>query len=196
MDAMENLMSRNSVPPKLLSEPAPDDNVLQEILDTAVRAPDHGAIQPWRFHIVRGEARAKLGEIFVEALLKREPDAPEAAITKERNRTSFAPLVIVTCAKVTTDHPNVPPVEQIVSTGAAIQNIMNAAHSKGFGSFLSTGKNARDPHVKQAFNLSDDDEIVGFVYLGTPKPGLSDKPRPEAAEFCTEWTGPIAAAAE
>ncbi len=194
MDAMENLMSRNSVPPKLLSEPAPENEVLQEILNTAVRAPDHGAIQPWRFHIVRGEARARLAEIFVEALLKRDPDAPEAAITKERNRTKFAPIVIVACTEVTTDHPNVPPVEQIVSTGAAVQNIMNAAHSKGYGSFLSTGKNAQDPYVKQAFNLTDKDEIVGFVYLGTPKPGLSAKPRPDVAEFCTEWTGAAAAA--
>ena len=87
METLETLMSRNSVPPKLLREPAPDDSTLQEILGTAVRAPDHGAIMPWRFHIVRGEARAKLAEIFVEALLKRDPDAPESAVEKERNRT-------------------------------------------------------------------------------------------------------------
>lgn len=194
MDAIETMMSRNSVPPKLLSEPAPDDDVLREILATAVRAPDHGAIQPWRFHIVRGEARARLAEIFVEALLNREPDAPEAAIEKERSRTRFAPVVIVACAEIDPDVANVPPVEQIVSTGAAIQNVMNAAHAKGFGSFLSTGKNARDPVVKQAFNLTDKDEIVGFIYLGTPKPGLSGKPRPDAMEFCSEWNGPAAAA--
>ncbi len=194
METLETLMSRNSVPPKLLREPAPDDSTLQEILGTAVRAPDHGAIMPWRFHIVRGEARAKLAEIFVEALLKRDPDAPESAVEKERNRTKFAPVVIVACAEVTTDNPNVPPVEQIVSTGAAIQNIMNAAHAKGYGSFLSTGKNARDPHVKQAFNLSGKDELVGFVYLGTPKPGLSGKPRPDAMDFCSEGTGTAAAA--
>ena len=195
MDTIDTLLSRNSIPPKLLMEPAPDEDVLQEILSTAVRAPDHGAIQPWRFHIVRGEARARLSEVFVEALLKRDPEAPEAVVTKERNRTSFAPVVIVACAEVTTDNPNVPPVEQIVSTGAAVQNIMNAAHSKGFGTFLSTGKNARDPHVKQAFGLSDKDELIGFVYLGTPKPGLSGKPRPDATEFYSEWTG-VAAAVE
>ncbi len=193
MNAIEILMSRNSIPPKLLLEPAPDEDTLREILATAVRAPDHGGIQPWRFHIVRGEARARLSEIFVEALLKRDPDAPEAVITKERKRTSFAPVVIVACAEITTDNPNVPPMEQIVSTGAAIQNIMNAAHAKGFGSFLSTGKNARDPHVKQAFNLQEKDELVGFIYLGTPKPGLSGKPRPDAMEFCSEWTGTAAA---
>lgn len=195
MDTIETLMSRNSIPPKLLMEPAPDEDALQEILATAARAPDHGAIQPWRFHIVRGEARAHLSEIFVEALLKRDPEAPEAVVMKERNRTSFAPIVIVACTEVTTDNPNVPPIEQIVSTGAAVQNIMNAAHSRGFGTFLSTGKNARDPHVKQAFGLSDKDELVGFVYLGTPKPGLSGKPRPDATEFCSEWTG-VAATAE
>jgi len=194
METMQTLISRNSVPPKLLSEPAPNEDTLREILATAVRAPDHGAIQPWRFHIVRGEARALLAETFVDALLKREPNADEAAIEKERSRTRFAPVVIVACAEITTDNPNVPPLEQIVSTGAAVQNIMNAAHSKGFGSFLSTGKNARDPNVKKAFNLKDKDEIVGFIYLGTPKPGLSAKPRPDAMDFCSEWTGPAIAA--
>ena len=78
METLDTLMSRNSVPPKLLRDPAPDEATLQEILATAVRAPDHGAIMPWRFHIVRGEARAKLGEIFVEALQQRDPDAPDS----------------------------------------------------------------------------------------------------------------------
>ncbi|MEC9151806.1 MAG: nitroreductase family protein, partial [Pseudomonadota bacterium] len=79
METLETLMSRNSIPPKLLREPAPDEATLQKILETAVRAPDHGGIMPWRFHIVRGEARARLAEIFVEALLNRDPDAPASA---------------------------------------------------------------------------------------------------------------------
>ncbi len=195
MDTIDALMSRDSVPPRLLLEPAPGSDILDKVLATAMRAPDHGAIQPWRFHIVRGEARARLGELFVEALLKREPDAPEAAIEKERKRPSYAPLVIVACAEITPDNPKVPEAEQIVSTGAAVQNIMNAAHSQGFGSFLSTGQNARDPLVKRAFNLSDKDSIVGFIYIGTAKAGLSAKLRPDHAEFTTEWTGLAAAKA-
>ena len=67
MDAIEALMSRVSIPPKLLVEPAPAGDTLDEIFAAAMRAPDHGAIQPWRFHIVSGDARGKLGDLFVEA---------------------------------------------------------------------------------------------------------------------------------
>ncbi|MBT5110892.1 MAG: nitroreductase [Rhodospirillaceae bacterium] len=188
MDAIEALMSRTSVPPKLLLDPAPDGEALDEILATAMRAPDHGALQPWRFHIVRGAAREKLGALFVEAMLKHTPDADEEAIAKEQGRPLRSPLVVVACTKVSHEKANVPKVEQIVATAAAVQNMMNAAHARGFGSFLATGKNARDPHIKSAFGLSEDDEIIGFVYFGTPRRAMSEKPRPDSSEFVSEWT--------
>jgi nitroreductase len=187
MDAIEALMSRVSIPPKLLVEPAPEGESLDEIMETAMRAPDHGALQPWRFHIVRGDARVKLGELFAEALLKNDPNADAEAIEKERGRPLRSPLVIVAATKVSYEKSNVPKVEQIVATAAAVQNIMNAAHARGFGSFLATGKNARDAHVKAGFGLSEDDEIVGFVYFGTPLRGAGPKPRPESGVFVFDW---------
>ncbi len=188
---IEIMNTRTSVPPKILVAPAPDEEQLALFLSTAMRAPDHGAIQPWRFHVIRGDARARLGELFAEALLIREPDAPEEAVTKERLRPSYAPLAIVVGAEITTDNPGVPPVEQIVSTGAAIQNIMNAAHANGYGTFLSTGIRARDAHIKRAFGLADKDELVGFLYIGTPKSKQSIKPRPDPMQFTTQWNGPV-----
>ena len=194
MNTLEALMTRTSSPPKLLTEPGPDDAQLHEFLAAGMRAPDHGAIQPWRFHVVRGTARARLGELFVQALLARDPTAPADAVEKERLRPSYAPVAIVICAKISDANPNVPPVEQIVATGAATQNILNAAHAAGFGAFLATGKNARDPIVKSAFNLGDRDEIVGFLYIGTPRTPQSVKPRPDPMIFTSEWTGLPAAA--
>lgn len=189
MSSIDSLMTRTSVPPKLLTNPGPDDAQIDGFLAAGMRAPDHGAMQPWRFHIVRGAARARLGELFVEALTKRDPAAPADAIEKERLRTSFAPVAIVVCAKISEANPNVPPVEQIVTTGAAVQNVLTAAHAAGFGAFLATGKNARDPHVKAAFDLEEQDEIIGFLYIGTPRTPQSEKPRPDPKTFTTEWTG-------
>ena len=191
LNLIEILNTRTSIPPKILAEPAPDSKQLASFLSTAMRAPDHGAIQPWRFHVIRGDARARLGELFAEALLKRDPDAPEDALAKERLRPSYAPLALVVGAEITTDNPGVPPVEQIVSTGAAIQNIMNAAHANGYATFLSSGIRARDPHIKRAFGFGDKDELVGFLYIGTPKSPQSVKPRPDPMQFTTQWTGPI-----
>ena len=188
-DTTQALISRVSVPPRLLGDPAPSGADLDDIMAAAMSAPDHGALKPWRFIKIQGDARAKLGDIFVDALKDRDPEADEAAIEKERNRPMRSPMIIVAVAKIDDTVANVPPVEQSVATGIAAYNMILAAQDKGYGGILLTGKNAQDLNVKAALGLDPTDEIVSFVYLGTPIKQVSDKRRPNASEFLSEWTG-------
>ena len=80
-------------------------------------------------------------------------------------------------------------VEQIATASAAVQTLMLAANAQGYGAIWLTGSNARDAGVKAAFGLADKDEIVGFVYLGTPTGPVPDKARPDPDEYVSEWTG-------
>ncbi len=189
IDALEAMMTRNSVPAKFLSEPAPDGADLEAILETAMRAPDHASLRPWRFLIIRGDARRRLGEIFADALCRRDPLADAAAREKELGRPLRSPLIIAVCAEVVEGNPKVPVVEQIVTVGAAAQNMLNAAHAMGYAAIMLTGKNAHDLHVKRALGLQPKDEIVGFLYFGTPDIEVRTKKRPAAVEFVREWTG-------
>ena len=189
MDALESLLTRCSVPAKMLREPAPDGAELEQILETAMRAPDHASLRPWRFLIIRGDARQRLGEVFADALCRRDPLADAAARDKEMSRPMRSPLIVVVCADIVADNPKVPVIEQVVTCGAAAQNMLNAAHAMGYAGILLTGKNAHDPFVKQALGLKAKDEIVGFLYLGTPDCEPRPKKRPAAAEFVREWTG-------
>ena len=173
----DGLLSRRSVPPRLVGAPAPTQADIDDMLAAAVCAPDHGAIRPWRFHVLQGEA-----------LKKREPGARPETIEKERNRPLRAPLIIAACAKIDLSRADrIPALEQIVAVGAACQNILLAAHGKGFGAMMLTGANARDRHVKAAFGLAGPDEIVGFIYIGTPTGPAFEKQRPDPAEFTTIW---------
>lgn len=183
----DGLLSRQSVPPRLLEGPAPSPADIDDMLAAAVCAPDHGAIRPWRFHVIQGEALNRLGDVFVEALKQRQPDAPPETIEKEQNRPLRAPLIIAACAKIDQSRSNIPAVEQVVSVGAACQNILLAAHDKGYGAMMLTGLNARNPHIKAAFGLEGPDEIVGFIYIGTPSGQRIEKPRPDPAAFTTVW---------
>lgn len=189
MDVIETLKKRASAPWRILGEPGPSDEELRDFLEAAVSAPDHGAVRPWRFIVVRGGARDALGELFTEALLKRKPDADEATIEKDRERMRQVPLLIVVAARITPNHPKVPPVEQIVATGLAAQAILLAAQSKGYGGIMLTGDHAYDAHVKQGLGLKETDEIVSFVYIGTPEGEPRPKKRPDPAKFTIEWTG-------
>jgi len=173
MDAVEALMGR--VSPAQLMEPGPDAAQLETLLAAATRAPDHGRMQPWRFLIIEGEARVRLGEVMALSLKRREPDAPAGKLDAERKKPMRAPLVLVVAAAVK-ENPKVPGIEQIVAAGAAAQNMLVAAHALGLGGFWRTGATAYDPEVKRALGFADQDAIVGFIYLGSV--GLAGKAAP------------------
>lgn len=185
IDAIAALTSRSTA--GALTDPAPDRAALQQILAAATRAPDHGRLRPWRFVVVLGAARAQLGAVLAEALQRRMPDATPAQLERERGKPLRAPMIIGVCAIV---HPEarIPVIEQVLSAGAAAQNIMVAAHALGYGSAWKTGEAAYDPTVKAALGLQSKDAIVGFIYLGMHAQPL---PAPQALDpwrFVVEWS--------
>jgi len=189
MNVMQALLDRKSTPPRLMIDDGPSPADIREILAAAVTAPDHGAVRPWRFVLIEGDDRARLGEVFAEALAKRDPAATPEAMERERGRPLRAPVVIAVLARVVHDRPNVPPVEQIVATACAAQNMLLAAQAQGFGAIMLTGKNAQDPHVKGFFGLEPADEIVTFLYIGKADGPQPEKPRPEPADFIEPFGG-------
>lgn len=164
MDALQALLTRKSVP--RLTEPGPSNTQLDLMFQAAVRAPDHGALHPWQFIVFEGDARADLGAIIAEGLAKREPDTSEVALEKTKGKALRAPMIIAVIAKVT-EHPKVPAIEQILSAGAAAQNILIAAHAMDLAGIWRTGAPCFDPFVKEKLGARGDDEIVGFIYLGS-----------------------------
>lgn len=184
MDAIDALTHR--VSGSDLVEPAPDELELHSILSAAARAPDHGRLRPWRFTVMRGDARKRLGLLLAHAYQRRHPDATPVQIEKEASRPLRAPLVVAVGAKV--DHAcNIPAIEQILSAGAAAQNIMVAAFALGFGCAWKTGEAAYDPDIKAAFGLDPTDTIVGFLYLGTNKSAPPPAKPVDLSNHVVEW---------
>jgi nitroreductase len=164
MQAIDALLRRRSA--KALTDPAPDEGALELLLECAARAPDHGRLRPWRFIIIRGPARERLGELMADQLRRTLPAASVESLERERQKAFRAPLIIVVAA-VCNASAKIPAIEQILSAGAAAQNMMLAATALGFGSMWKTGGAAYDDAVKGALGLEPKDAIVGFLYLGT-----------------------------
>ena len=185
MDLTTALLTRASV--GALSEPAPEGAALAQLLEAGAAAPDHGRLRPWRFILVRGAARERLGAVFAAALARSVPEATAPMLERERAKPLRAPLILVVAAHVV-EHPKVPAIEQVLAAGAAAQNILLAAHAAGFGAMWRTGEPAYDEGVKAALGLAPGDAIVGFLYLGTRRDAAAERPRkaPEALE----WNGP------
>ena len=186
MDALELLHSRESSP--RLGDPAPDQSALAAIFKAAARAPDHGRLRPWRFVVIRGAARERFGEVMAQSLAARQSDATADMLARERAKALRAPVIVAVAARIQTGG-KIPEIEQILSAGAAAQNIMLAAHALGYGATWKTGEPAYDPQVKAALGLQTTDAIVGFLYIGTRAAPASPLPRPAADDFVTEWHG-------
>ena len=179
-------LKRNSTPAKALGEPAPDDAELEQILQVALSAPDHGRLYPYRFITIRGDARYRLSEIFVQATRQRDPEVDAAYLAKQREKPLRSPLIVVVVAKLTASE-KVPDIEQMLSAGAAAHNILLASNALGFGSVWLTGANAYDDYVRSELGLADSEQIIGFVYLGTPELNIPPRQHPDVAAFVSEW---------
>lgn len=183
MDAIEALVGRVSA--AQLGEPGPSPGELDTILEAAAAAPDHGRLQPWHFIVIAGEKRARLGEILAQSLLRREPGSPAGRLEAEKKKALRSPVVILVAARIK-ESANVPEVEQIVSAGAAAQNMLLAAHGLGLGGFWRTGAVSYDEEAKRALGLEENDRIVGFIYIGSV--AMPGRPRQvEVAQLVTRW---------
>ena len=191
MDALELLHGRVSVTPDLLEEPAPSDAQIETMIRAATAAPDHGGLRPWSFTLVRGAARARLGEVFASAARQRDPDIDAATLEKLRGKPQRAPLVIAVAARIDPEHPKIPVIEQILSAGAAAQQLQLAANALGFGAIWLTGESAHDATVREALGLDFDDRLVAFVHIGTPARSPQRPERPDPARFLHEWHEPL-----
>lgn len=189
MEIFEALLGRESVSPKHLTAPAPSEADRQRAFQAAMTAPDHGAIRPWRFLVVEGEGLERLGDLYAESVRRAEPDADPAVAETARGKALRSPLLIVCAAVTRSDHPKVPPVEQIASAACATQNLLTAFHALGYGAMLVTGPRAYDAYVKEELGFAPDDHIVGFLHVGTASPerGGKSKKRPDVAHHVRSW---------
>ena len=188
-NTIETLLSRRSVPALQLREPGPSPAQIDSAIDVALRAPDHGALRPWRFVLIQGAARARLSELFVRRMQQREPPTPPGKIDKARDMPLRAPLVIAVGAQLRRDH-KVPEHEQMLSIGAGVMNLLNAFHAQGFGAIWLTGGNAYDPEIAAALGFDAQERCLGFVYVGSTAPTDNPlPPRPERARFVRDWRG-------
>ena len=188
-NTLDFLLSRRSILARMMEGPGPDDTDLRRILQTGLRVPDHGRLAPWRFIVIRGDAREKLGGVLAETFKMKNPDAIEEQVEIERERLLRAPVVVAVVSKVIKDH-KIPEWEQVLSSGAACQTMLIAALSMGYAAQWITEWYAYDPDVKATLGIGAEDRVAGFLYLGNEAAEPTERMRPEYDDIVSEWTPP------
>jgi nitroreductase len=180
------LLRRRSAKPALLAEPGPSAGELTDILTAASRVPDHKKVEPWRFIVFEGDARAAFGNVIADVLLAEDKERPsEVRIATERGRFTRAPLVI---AVISSPRPSPPPEwEQVLSAGAVAMNLCLAANALGYGTAWITEWVAFSAGIAKALGLASNERVAGFVYIGTNTEPQPDRERPDLDRIVTRW---------
>ena len=180
------LLTRQSLGGKHLIEPGPSDDELAQMAAVALRAPDHGELAPFRFAVVRGEAREALAALFRQAALEAGKDEADAELDADRARR--APVTVAVLARIDLGHPQVPAHEQWMAVGGALANWMNAAHLLGYAGKMLSGRKVRSPRLQQAF-CGAGETLVGWVSLGTASRPLGARRSKVGTEaVLTSWS--------
>ena len=183
---VDYLKTRRSVTLPFLGEPGPSAAELNEMLEMAVRVPDHGKLAPWRLVVYRGAARNAVGEKLAAIFKANHPGADEAILDNERKQFLPAPVTVgvLSAAK---PHPKIPEFEQLLSAGNVAFNLVHAANALGFGAHWVTRWFAYDPAAAEALGAMPGEKFVGFVHIGTAETKLEERDRPALEDVVSYW---------
>ncbi|RDI97772.1 nitroreductase [Dyella solisilvae] len=181
------LEQRHSAPSRQLGEPGPAGDELLALLGAAIRVPDHGKLVPYRLILLQGESKRIFGERLAALSLRVNPDLPESKREKDRTRYEFAPLVVAVVAHLDPDS-KVPVIEQKLSAGCVAYNLLLGAQALGYGAQWLTGWAAYDRDAAGVLGLADNEQVIGFVHIGTPQLDVPDRDRPALADVLRTWT--------
>ena len=163
MDALKNILNRVSA--RELAQPYPSNDEMKLIYQAALRAPDHAWLKPSSFIEVKDEGLDKLSKIFHEYALTLD-GLSEEIINKYKNAPYRAPMIIILVSSFK-EHPKVPAIEQKLSTATAAQNISLALNAMKYSCIWRTGKLAFNKTIQEKLGLSSNQEILGYLYIGT-----------------------------
>ncbi len=188
-EIIDFLLTRRSVTARNLTDPGPSAEQLDMIMRAAHRVPDHGKLGPWRFIVLKGDARVAFGEVLGAAFKSENPDAFDEQIEVEKERFQRAPVIVTVTSRITPEH-KIPEWEQTLSSGAACMNMLNAAHALGLAAQWITEWPAYNADVAAALGVGENERIAGFIYIGSPAEPPDERTRPEIDDIVTEWKPP------
>lgn len=180
------LDARRSTPYKQLGEPGPDEATLLRMLQSAVRVPDHGRRVPFRFVRIAGEHRFALGELFEALTRQRTPEAGDAVFERERQRFSYAPVIIAVLAEQGEDE-RIPKHERFATASCVCFALLQAAQLAGFGAQWLTGWSIDDASVRSRLGVGEEEAIVGYIHIGAPALQTPERERPNPAELLSDF---------
>ncbi len=185
---IEAIRTRRSV--RSMKEEKPPKELIEQVIEAGTWAPNHHLTEPWRFVVISGDERRKLGETMENALretIKRDEPRRDEILRAEREKTLAAPVIVAVISSPSVGEKVVKQ-EEVIAMGAAVQNMLLAAHSLGLGAMIRTGRHSYSQPVRSYLDLNERESLAGLVYLGYQ----AEPPRPtrrSPLDLKVSWRG-------
>jgi nitroreductase len=177
------LTRRRSASAMALSAPGPNDAELADLLRLAARVPDHGKLAPWRFIILRGTAKDIFAERIIDlAAAQANPVKANAALRK----LTRPPVCVAVISRYFPGE--IPEWEQRQSASAVCQQMLLAASALGWGANWITDWYSYDRRALDILGVAENEQVAGYLYLGTTSEQPQERVRPDVAAITSEWT--------
>ena len=175
--AMSTRRSISKVDPE-----TPSDSDLLEIVRAVSSVADHKGLRPWRFLILRGHDRNRLGAALDEAAGKvRRPG--------EINEKPLRAELLLALVSSPTPHEKVPEWEQHATAAGAGHLLELALWQAGWGVMWRSGTLTNSPPVRRLHRLDETELLMGWFYIGAVperyrrKLASSTRPLPRPEQF-------------
>ena len=184
---LENIKLRRTIKPKEFLPVTIADDIIQDILESANWAPNHGRTEPWRLTVFSGLGIEKYVDI-INKVFEETPDhlkKPEK-LAKWTGNAPYASHIIAFGVK-RTENCALPHVEEVCAVACAAQNMMLTATAHNVASYWSSGI-AHMPTAAAEFGLDGkEDQMLGFLHLGLVEKGIEAGDRKTPVDSKVTW---------
>ncbi|MGB3591321.1 MAG: nitroreductase [Nonlabens sp.] len=141
----------------------PDD--LVEILESSRWAPTHKKTEPWRYKVIQGEARTRLGD-FMMAQFEENEGKPAGIKLRKQKEKMQASAAIILIFMNRDSKERIPEWEEIAAVSMSVQNMWLTAHSLGYGAYWSSPKSYAHMKKFESIQVGENEKFLGFFYIG------------------------------
>ncbi len=156
---LENLI-KSRVSQKTYTEQSVDHELIKELLDISVFAPNHKMREPWRFILIEGEQKELLKNRYLEQLPKDLADETG----KKLDKIMKAPMIIAFVMPLTLDYDD--EIEDLQANAMMMQNFMLLANENGLSTHVKTPPFIKTDLFKSVIKLQPQEIVSALVMVG------------------------------
>jgi nitroreductase len=161
------ILHRRIIKPQLMNGRKIDDAIVAHLLTLADWAPTHGHTEPWRFFVFSGEGVKRFCADHANLYQSNTP--PETFLKSNYDKLYTMgdnASHIAAVAMKRGSNPKIPAKEEVAAVCCSVQNLLLAAQAHGIAAYWGTGGMTYHPSMKKYFDLGEEDQMVGLIYLG------------------------------